>query len=68
MTPKQKKAHTRNSAIRMLCGIYAQVNGACLYWAFSRVERTAITEAIDTVLERIRGESETAKRERERIK
>jgi len=63
MTPKQKANSQRAWDIRTLCGIYAQ---AYKHGDLTTAESKAILAACDSALQRIRGESETAKRKRER--
>lgn len=65
-TDKQREALNRNSMIRSLCGIYAQV-GSLYTWDYIQTEEyEIIIQEIDYAIYRIRGETETAKRKRER--
>ncbi len=65
MTPRQKAALERGSKIRTLCCIYALVKS--IHRDLTGVEISAIQDACDNALDRIRGESETAKRKREAL-
>lgn len=62
LTPKQEAALRRGTRIRTLCMIYAVAG----HPPFTVAETNAIRKIADDALIRERGESETAKRERER--
>ncbi len=62
-TERQKLSRNMNWNIRLLCGIYAQARN-CAY--LTAEEAKAVVMICDRALERIRGESESDKRSRER--
>ena len=62
-TERQKLSRNMNWNIRLLCGIYAQAKN-CYY--LTAQEQQEVTNICDRALERIRGESESDKRKRER--
>ena len=61
-TELQKLSRNMNWNIRLLCGIYAQARN-CSY--LNKDESECIVMICDRALERIRGESESDKRQRE---
>ena len=62
-TERQKLSRNMNWNIRLLCGIYAQARN-CSY--LTAIEQQEVINICDRALERIRGESESDKRSRER--
>ena len=62
-TERQRLSRQMNWGIRLICGIYSQAKG-CSYLTVT--EQQAIVTICDNALFRIRGESETSKRQRER--
>ena len=61
-TERQRLSRQMNWSIRLICGIYSQAKG-CSY--LTADEQKAIVTICDNALYRIRGESETNKRQRE---